>query len=103
MAGHVLTSIDSSTVTVWHDTKLGALPCRAVALTQLRRRYLMDRELDREHKDRLRLLIETMQRAGRSERYIERAVLKASRRTKRDASRPSRRLVRFSRARLTLR
>lgn len=63
----------------------------------------MDRELDREQKDRLRLLIETMQRAGRSERHIEKAVLKASRRTRRDVSRPSRRLVRFRRARLTFR
>lgn len=59
---------------------------------------LMDRELDREHKDRVRLLIETMQRAGRSERHIEKAVLKASRRTDDDvSSRPSRRLVRFGR------
>ena len=63
----------------------------------------MDREFDREHKDHLRLLIETMQRAGRSERYIEKAILKASRQPRRDVSRPSRRLVEFSRARLTLR
>jgi hypothetical protein len=60
----------------------------------------MDRELDRDN-DRLRVLIETMQRGGRPEREIETAVLEASGRMHRDASRPSRRLVRFGLPRRT--
>ena len=55
---------------------------------------MMDRQLDRDN-DRLRVLIETMQRDGRPERDVEKAVRKASGNLHRDTSRPSRRLVRF--------
>ena len=55
---------------------------------------MIDRELDRDN-DRLRVLIETMQRGGRPEREIETAVREASSRLHRDTSRPSRRLLRF--------
>ena len=56
---------------------------------------MMDQQLERDN-NRLRVLIETMQRDGRPERDIERAVRKASGGLHRDTSRPSRRLVRFS-------
>ena len=56
---------------------------------------MTDHELDRED-DRLRVLIETLQREGRSEHQIETAVLQASGRTKRDASPTSRHLIRFA-------
>ena len=54
----------------------------------------MERELDRDDYT-LRVLIETMQREGRSERAIETAVREASGQMQRAASRPSRRLVRL--------
>jgi hypothetical protein len=56
---------------------------------------MMDRQLDRDN-DRLRVLIETMQRAGKPERDIETAIRKASGGLHRDTSRPSRRLIRFA-------
>ena len=56
---------------------------------------MIDRELDRED-NHLRVLIETLQREGRSEHEIETAVLEASGRAKRDASRTSRHLIRFA-------
>ena len=66
---------------------------RVVALTQLRRRYsMMDRQLERDN-NRLRVLIETMQRDGRPERDIEKVIRKASGRLHRDTNRPSRRLI----------
>ncbi len=56
---------------------------------------MIDRELDRED-NHLRVLIETMQRAGRTEHEIETAVVQASGRAKRDASPASRHLIRFA-------
>ena len=56
---------------------------------------MMDRQLERDN-NRLRVLIETMQRDGRPERDIEKAIRKASGRLHTDTGRPSRRLVRFS-------
>ena len=56
---------------------------------------MMDRQWERDN-NRLRVLIETMQRDGRTERDIEKAIRKASGRLHGDTSRPSRRLVRFS-------
>lgn len=57
---------------------------------------MMDQQLERDN-DRLRVVIETMQRDGRPERDVEKAVRQAARGLHRDASRrPSRRLVRFS-------
>lgn len=56
---------------------------------------MIDRELDRDD-NHLRVLIETMQREGRTEHEIETAVIQADGRTKRDASRPSRHLIRFA-------
>ena len=53
---------------------------------------MMDQQLERDN-NRLRVLIETMQRDGRPERDIEKAIRKASGRLHRDTSRPSRRLV----------
>ena len=55
---------------------------------------MVEPELDRDS-DRLRLLIETMQRGGRPEREIETLIREASGRMHRDTSRPSRRLVGF--------
>lgn len=55
---------------------------------------MTNREIDQDN-NRLRVLIETMQRDGRPERDIETAIRKASGGLHRDASRPSRRLVRF--------
>lgn len=55
---------------------------------------MTSRELDKDN-NRLRVLIETMQRDGRPERDIETAIRKASGGLHRDTSRPSRRLVRF--------
>jgi hypothetical protein len=59
---------------------------------------MTDNELNRED-DHLRVLIETLQREGRSEHEIETAVLQASSRAKRDASATSRHLIRFALAR----
>ena len=56
---------------------------------------MTDHELDRDD-NHLRVLIETLQREGRSEHEIETAVLEASGRAKRDASRTSRHLIRFA-------
>jgi hypothetical protein len=56
---------------------------------------MMDRQLERDN-NRLRVLIETMQRDGRPERDIEKAIRKASGRLQRDTGRPARRLVRFN-------
>ena len=53
---------------------------------------MMDRQLERDN-NRLRVLIETMQRDGRPERDIEKAIRKASGRLHRDTNRPSRRLI----------
>ena len=44
----------------------------------------------------LRVMIETLQREGRSEHEIETAVLQASGRAKRDATPTSRHLIRFA-------
>ena len=55
----------------------------------------MDRELDRDD-NHLRVLIETLQREGRTEHEIEAAVLEASDRVTRAANRPSRHLIRFA-------
>ena len=54
----------------------------------------MEHELDRDDY-RLRVLIERMQREGRSERDIEAAVRAATGRIERDRRRPSRRPNRF--------
>jgi len=57
---------------------------------------MMEQQLERDN-DRLRMVIETMQRDGRPERDVEKAVRQAARGLHRDAGcRPSRRLVRFS-------
>ena len=53
---------------------------------------MMDRQWERDN-NRLRVLIETMQRDGRPERDIEKVIRKASGRLHRDTSRPSRRLI----------
>ena len=56
---------------------------------------MIDRELDRED-NHLRVLIETLQREGRSEHEIETAVLQASGRARRDPNPTSRHLIRFA-------
>ena len=56
---------------------------------------MMDQQLERDD-NRLRVLIETMQRDGRPERDVEKAVRHAARGLQRDTGRPSRRLARFS-------
>jgi hypothetical protein len=55
----------------------------------------MDTEKDRDD-NRLRVLIETMQREGRREHEIVAAVLEASGHVKQASSRPSRHLIRFA-------
>ncbi len=55
----------------------------------------MDQEMNRDDQHLL-VLIETMQRAGRTEHEIETAVLQATGRAKRDASPTSRHLIRFA-------
>jgi hypothetical protein len=56
---------------------------------------MMDRTHDRDDTN-LRVLIETMQRAGRTEHEIETAVIEASGRAVRDAKPTSRHLIRFA-------
>ena len=56
---------------------------------------MTDQEMNRED-DHLRVLIETLQREGRSEHEIETAVLQASGRARRDPNPTSRHLIRFA-------
>ncbi len=56
---------------------------------------MLDREFDRDD-NHLRVLIETLQREGRTEHEIEAAVIEAADRVTRVANRPSRHLIRFA-------